>query len=87
MYKTITPATNWFFVHKGVPASAPPVVWHLAAWGQKENGEVIGLIGAFGPDQVKDGKTPHLVSVPPVPGAYLHRDQLSSDEVSQLNKR
>jgi hypothetical protein len=36
----------------------------LAAWGQKENGEVIGLIGAFGPEQVEEGKTPHLVSVP-----------------------
>jgi hypothetical protein len=88
MYKTITPANDWFFVHKVVQESAPPVVWHIAAWGQKEqDGEVIGLIGAFGPEHARQGKTPHLVSVPPVAGAYLHLSQLSDVELQQLKKR
>ncbi|CAG9235939.1 hypothetical protein PSP6_690105 [Paraburkholderia tropica] len=82
-----TPATDWYFVHKGASDSAPPVVYQVAAWGQKENGEVVGLVGAFGADQAKEGKAPHLVTVPPVAGSYLHREQLTGDEVLQAKKR
>ena len=53
----------------------------------KEDGEVIGLVGAFGPQHAEAGKTPHLVSVPPVPGAYLHRSQLTDVEIEQSTKR
>ena len=87
MPQTIIPATDWFFVHKSANEKEPPVVWNLAAWSQTENGEVIGLIGAFGHQQAAEKKTPHLVPVPPVPGAYLHRSQLSPLELDQSTKR
>ncbi|MFP3644774.1 hypothetical protein [Paraburkholderia sp. SIMBA_054] len=62
-------------------------MWNLAAWGLKEGGEVIGLVGAFGPDHAAEGKAPHLVSVPKVPAAYLHRRQLTDIELQQAAKR
>jgi len=87
MYKTIIPATDWYFSHPRVNDKEPPVVWRLAAWGLKEDGEVIGLVGAFGPDHAAEGKAPHLVSIPKVPGAYLHRSQLTDIELQQAAKR
>jgi hypothetical protein len=66
MYKAIIPATDWYFLHPRANEKEPPVVWNLAAWGLKEDGEVIGLVGAFGPDHAAQGKAPHLVSVPKV---------------------
>jgi len=87
MYTAIIPATDWFFAHKRVNEQEPPVVWNLAAWGLKGDGDVIGLIGAFGPQHAEERKTPHLVSVPPVAGAYLHRSQLTDGEFEQAKKR
>ncbi len=87
MYTKIVPATDWFFVHPDVLAKNPPTVWHLAAWGLTSEGEVVGLVGAFGAEQGRDGVAPKLVSVPPVPGVYLHRDQLTEVEREQLRKR
>jgi hypothetical protein len=87
MYKSIIPATDWFFTHKNVNEQDPPVVWCLAAWGLKEDGEAIGLVGAFGLQQAAERKTPHLVSVPPVAGTYLHRSQLTDIEFQQSKKR
>ncbi|MHA7685906.1 hypothetical protein [Cupriavidus sp. PET2-C1] len=84
MYTQIVPATDWFFVHSHVLANSPPTVWHLAAWGLTAEGQAVGLVGA---EQGKDGVAPKLVSVPPVPGAYLHRDQLTEVEREQLRKR
>lgn len=87
MYNQIISADGWYFVHPNVNETAPPTVWHLAAWGLTAEGEVVGLIGAFGADQGSKGVAPKLVSVPPVAGAYLHRDQLSDVEKAQLEKR
>ena len=87
MYKSITPATDWYFVHDGVNENEPPTVWNLAAWGLSDDGQVIGLVGAFGRQQAEERKTPHLVSVPPVPGAYLHRDHLPDIELVHAKKR
>ncbi len=87
MYKSIIPASDWYFAHKQVRDTDPPIVWNLAAWGMKEDGEIIGLVGAFGAEQSKAGKIPHLVSVPPVPGAYLHLSQLTEIELQQAKKR
>ncbi len=42
MYTAIIPATDWFFAHKRVNEQEPTVVWNLAAWGLKEDGDVIG---------------------------------------------
>lgn len=86
MYTQIIPASEWFFVHNSVREADPPTVWQLAAWGLKENGQVEGLIGAFG-GEADNGVTAKLHSVPPVPGQYLHREQLSEVERAQLLKR
>ncbi len=86
-YTQILPAPDWFFVHGGPRASDPPTVWHVAAWGLTPEGEAVGLVGAFGQDQGNAGMAPKLVSVPPVPGSYLHRDQLNETERQQLVKR
>lgn len=86
-YIQIIPAVDWHFVHSGVRAGDPPTVWHIAAWGLTPEGEAVGLVGAFGKDQGKAGVAPKLVSVPPVAGAYLHRDQLNDIEREQLIKR
>lgn len=87
MYTSIIPATDWCFVHNGESEKLPPVVWRLAAWGVNSDGNVIGLIGAFGEQQGASGKTPSLSSVPTVAGRYLHREQLNEMENEQLGKR
>ncbi|WP_081712854.1 MULTISPECIES: hypothetical protein [Burkholderia] len=87
MYKEITPSTDWFFVHDGHNENAPPVVWHVAAWGLTEEGEVVGLIGAFGREDGSKGKTPRLIQVPAVPGSYLHLRQLTAAELELATKR
>lgn len=84
MFKTIIPATDWFFVHAG---HEEPVVWPLAAWGLKESGDTIGLIGAFGREQGNKGETPSLSAVAAVPGRYLHRSQLTQQERELAAKR
>lgn len=85
-YTSISPATDWFFVHGDANPAKPPTVWRLAAWGIAEDGKVIGLIGAFGEELGRKG-VPHLISVPPVPGTYLHWTQLSETEAAQSLKR
>ncbi|MGP8437762.1 hypothetical protein ACT2FY_38725 [Paraburkholderia fungorum] len=84
MYKTIIPATDWFFVHEG---HKEHVVWPLAAWGLKENGETVGLIGAFGREQANSNQTPSLSPVVTAPGRYLHLTQLTRQERELAGKR
>ncbi|HVI88136.1 MAG TPA: hypothetical protein VM659_07535 [Dongiaceae bacterium] len=86
MHTQIIPAHDWFFVHSDVREGNPPAVWHLAAWGLRENGQVEGLVGAGGRD-AGAGVTAKLTPIPPVPGQYLHRDQLNEAERAQLGKR
>jgi hypothetical protein len=86
-FVSITPATDWFFVHDGIPRTEPPIVWHIAAWGITDDGRVLGLIGAFGREQGGKHTPPRLIPVPPVPGDYLHRTQLNDIELQQLKKR
>ncbi|MEM5332226.1 hypothetical protein VSR34_37940 [Paraburkholderia sp. JHI2823] len=84
MFKTIIPSTDWFFVHEG---HKEPVVWPLAAWGLKESGETVGLIGAFGREQANSNQTPALSPVVTAPGRYLHRSQLTQQERELAAKR
>jgi hypothetical protein len=84
MYKTIIPANDWFFVHTG---HKEPVVWPLAAWGLKDSGETVGLIGAFGREQAENNQTPSLSPVVSAPGRYLHRSQLTQQERELFAKR
>ncbi|QBN29820.1 methionyl-tRNA formyltransferase [Xanthomonas oryzae pv. oryzae] len=86
-YVSISPASDWFFVYDGVPKTAGPTVWRLAAWGLQPDGAVIGLIGAFGHQQGGERKAPSLIQVPPVPGEYLHWSQLDAQEQAAATKR
>lgn len=86
-YTQVCTAQDWFFVHKTGREADPPIVWHIAAWALTDAGEVVGLVGAFGEEQGREGVSPKLTIVPPVPGAYLHRDQLSEIELQKARKR
>ncbi len=76
MFKSIIPATDWFFVHPN--GSDKPVVWPLAAWGLTDDGNTVGLVGAS--EETASG-TATLSPVPPnVGGRYFHRDELTAEE-------
>lgn len=81
----ISSVSDWFFRHDGTDGA--PVVYQIAAWGLTDEGEVIGLVSAFGIQQGEQRRAPHLVAVPPVPGTYLHRDQLSQEEQEASKRR
>jgi len=83
--KNIIPATDWFFVHRDdEDALARPTVWHLAAWGVNDTGDIVGLVSPAGKSS---NGVPSLAIVPPVEGKYLHRDQLTDIEREQALKR
>ncbi|MGG2041277.1 hypothetical protein [Burkholderia gladioli] len=75
MYKTIIPATDWFFVHEG--HDQKPNVCPLAAWGLTDEGATIGLLAT---SERTSGGNLTLTAVPPIEGRYLHRDQLTKEE-------
>lgn len=84
MFKQLIPAENWYFRHDNAPGSnGVSTVYQLAAWGLTEEGEVVGLVA------VRDCETQRakLVTPPPVPGDYLHREQLSEEELVYARKR
>ena len=78
-FKSLIAATDWFYVHEAlsIKHDAPPVVYHVAALGVDDDGQVHGLIPATcGP-----GEPPKLVTPPPgVQGRYAHRDELTDQE-------
>lgn len=73
MYTQIMPAVDWYFKHDST-------VWNVAAFALTDKGEVIGLVGAGNDGTLK-----------PVPvrtqGVYLHRRQLTEEEVAQADKK
>ncbi|ELU3374160.1 methionyl-tRNA formyltransferase [Escherichia coli] len=82
-YKQIIPATDWYFRHDNVSGVAgKSTVYQLAAWALKENGEVVGLVTVR-----DDNGRPKLVTPPPVPGDYLHNEQLTDDEKEWAKRR
>ncbi|WP_039061721.1 MULTISPECIES: hypothetical protein [Enterobacteriaceae] len=82
-YKQIIPATDWYFRHDNVSGVAgKSTVYQLAAWALKENGEVVGLVTVR-----DDNGHPKLVTPPPVPSDYLHKEQLTDDEKEWAKRR
>ncbi len=76
-YLQIIPATDWFFAFNRGTASV--TVFHVAAWALTEGGNVIGLIGSVNGDR--------LVEPPGArDGMYLHRDQLSPDQLGAASR-
>ncbi|HBN7237763.1 TPA: methionyl-tRNA formyltransferase, partial [Escherichia coli] len=51
-------------------------------WALKENGEVVGLVTVR-----DDNGRSKLVTPPPVPGDYLHKEQLTDDEKEWEKRR
>lgn len=81
-YTNICPANDWFFRHAAPNEHNSAVIYQVAVWATKEDGHVIGLIAPC----VNDDKH-SLMAPPPVPGFYLHRDQLDDDELKLIKKR
>jgi len=90
MFKALTPASDWFFVHKQVH-DHPPVIHRIAAFAIQEfpglfgtrRSIVVGMIrGSQG-----NGMPSHLVPIPGnADGAYLHLDQLTEQEAAIARK-
>lgn len=77
-YLSLTPATDWFFVHKSEDARRPHAIHRIAVWAITENGEVIGLIPVNDP-RVTNGLTAKLVAPPPIEGEYRHLSTFTPD--------
>ncbi|QIE91120.1 MULTISPECIES: hypothetical protein [Pseudomonas] len=84
IYKQIIPAQDWYFVHASAQVGGAPVVYQLVCWAVVTAGEKDEVIGLIAPG-LSDGKG--ITTVPPVPGRYLHREQLSDAELKVVSKR
>ena len=75
-YTSITPATDWFYVHPKAPPETGAVVYHVPVFAvDGDTGDVVGLIPVF------YGGVPKLVAPSDsLGGVYLHRDQLTEEE-------
>lgn len=82
MYKSIIPATGWFFCAESATGK---VVSPLAAWAHSEDGGVFGLISVpGGGDDKIMGKTCRLLPVPPIHGVYKTQAELTPEELESL---
>lgn len=81
-YKTIIPATDWFFVVDAVPPQTEQSVWPLAAWALTDDDRVIGLVGLSSQGGLGDefSQTASLASVPPLRGTYKPRANLTPEQ-------
>lgn len=83
-YVQISPATDWYFRHDNTPHDERPcTVYQIAAWALTEEGKIVGLVSVRDPDTQRA----KLVTPPPLPGDYLHREQLSADEIEYAKIR
>lgn len=82
MYSSICPANDWFYVFDS-PEPGVPTVVPIAAWAARQGGGVVGLMGPTW----DLARTPQLVELPGVRGQYVHRSQLSQEELAATSKR
>lgn len=82
-YKQLIPATDWYFRHFTDLKDNPVIVYQLAAWALTEDGDITGLVAVY---DAQDGRA-KLVTPPPVKGNYLHREQLTAEEVVAAQKQ
>lgn len=76
----IMPANDWFFFYR---ADNQPKLLRLAAWGQDQDGLVVGLV----PASELDLDSPYLVTVPTqLSGQYLHSSQFSQEHEALLKR-
>jgi len=83
-YTSMIPANDWFFVHEnGAGGRTRFTVHHLAAWAMTAEGRTVGLLPVSDP-KVENGTSAKLVEPPPIPGQYVHRDQLTKPMLEAL---
>lgn len=76
-----TTAEGWYFVHKNVDQSGYPAIFsRVVLWQENEEGEIVGLISAYGVGFSDEGTKNHLVSPPPVKGTYIHWDEMTAED-------
>lgn len=80
-YKQLVPANDWYYVFYDV--NDKPIVQQIAVWAETDDGSIIGLIAIY--DGLK--KQPRLTCTPPIEGYYLHKEQLSEDELIAATKK
>jgi len=86
-YTNITSAQDWYFRHNNPQEGKEPIVYQVAVWATKktEDGKsiVVGLIAPVFPGDA--GRKLH--EPPPVEGCYVHREQLTDEELAAVKKR
>ena len=87
-YDQIIPANEWYFRHDSPNMDGKPILYQVAVWALKtdETGKssVIGLIAPIF-NREDAGRVLH--EPPPILGYYIHREQLSEEELQQTRKR
>lgn len=88
-FKTIIPATDWFYVHPSSRIGEGEIVHHLAAFALTENDTVVGLVPVGGQLNLGSRQPPQLVAVSPniSEACYLHRVQLDGIQLGAAKKR
>lgn len=77
-YSQISPATGWYFRHENAAHDQRPcTIYQIASWALTDEGEVVGLVAVRDPET----KRAKLVTPPPLVGDYLHREQLTDEEL------
>ena len=75
--QNISACSGWFFCGKG--ARSEDIVLRVAAWGVRENGEVVGLIAAA--NAVTGDNVPRLAEPPSgIKGIYLPEEKLTHNQ-------
>ncbi|MBK3434842.1 hypothetical protein JJD84_29040 [Pseudomonas fluorescens] len=81
MLKTITqvtPCSGWYYL--AAHPTGEPLIYHVAAWGLLDNGEVVGLVPVGPAPNGNAPKYPRLVPVPETSGIYVPEVKLSPEQ-------
>ncbi|HGJ7737673.1 TPA: hypothetical protein ACJXY4_005635 [Pseudomonas aeruginosa] len=91
-YTNIVPAQDWFFCHDAPTPGQPEIIYPVAVWASYEknaedgNGTDTVVVGLIAPDFGNDGSR-RLHTPPPVKGRYVHRSELSENDLARLIRK
>ena len=77
---SLTPCTDWFYIGEDA-STGKLVIFRVAAWALRSDGDVVGMIAAATARTVENEA--RLVTPPPIGGSYYHRDSLTADQIKQ----
>jgi hypothetical protein len=87
-YISIASAHDWYYVIPRTATVKDLTVWPLAVWAlNADGGEIIGLVSnpLSDEDQKAMGqRVQKLLTIPPLPGVYKHRAELTLEEQEAL---